>query len=139
MEGGDSVPRGFYPFACSQSRKLADVARSGLRYNPDTNLCRNAAPEVGGLPPIAIPPNYTGFDPLTTALRAALLRVQGAATEECRAAAADNRRLAEHLAICICQTLTISRPTNFRNRLFHQSNRHRKSRNLGSPRGTNGL
>lgn len=93
--GGDDLPRGFYPFVCQQAHGY--VANSGLRYASDTNLCRNASPEFGGLPPIVVPPVIASFDPFAVAIAAQIRQIQQKANQECRAAANDNRRLVEYL------------------------------------------
>lgn len=93
--GGDQLPRGFYPFVCQQAHGY--VANSGLRYASDTNLCRNASPEFGGLPPIVVPPVIASFDPFAVAIAAQIRQIQQKANQECRAAANDNRRLVEYL------------------------------------------
>lgn len=95
VNGGDDLPRGFYPFVCQQAHGY--VANSGLRYASDTNLCRNASPEFGGLPPIVVPPVIASFDPFAVAIAAQIRQIQQKANQECRAAANDNRRLVEYL------------------------------------------
>jgi hypothetical protein len=83
------------PFICQQAHGYR--ALSGLRYDQDTNLCRNASPTTGGLPPIVVPPVIASFDPFAVAIAAQIRRIADAANQECRAAAEDNRVLAEHL------------------------------------------
>ncbi len=83
------------PFICQQAHGYTAI--SGLRYAEDTNLCRNAAVGTPGLPPIVVPPVVAGFDPFAVAIAAQIRRIQQAANQECRAAANDNRILAEHL------------------------------------------
>ncbi len=83
------------PFICQQAHGYRAI--SGLQYAEDTNLCRNADPRVGGLPPIVVPPVIAAFDPFVVAISAQIRRIQQAANQECRAAAGDNRVLAEHL------------------------------------------
>lgn len=83
------------PFICQQAHGYR--ALSGLRYDADTNLCRNASPTSGGLPPIVVPPVIASFDPFAVAIAAQIRRIADAANQECRAAAEDNRVLAEHL------------------------------------------
>lgn len=94
ISGGGSAPN-TEPFMCQQAHGY--VALSGLRYANDTNLCRNASPSVGGLPPIVVPPVIASFDPFAHAIAAQIRKIAEAANQECRAAAQDNRRLAEHL------------------------------------------
>lgn len=95
IKGGDDLARGYFPFICQQAHGY--VSRSGVRYDPQTNLCRNAAPETGGLPPIVVPPVIAAFDPFAVAIQAQIKRIQQIANNECRAAANDNRQLANHL------------------------------------------
>ena len=83
------------PFICQQAHGYQ--ALSGLKYRYDTNLCRNASPSTGGLPPIVVPPVIASFDPFAVAIAAQIRRIADAAKNECAAAANDNRRLAEHL------------------------------------------
>ncbi|MBI4402918.1 MAG: pilus assembly protein [Deltaproteobacteria bacterium] len=83
------------PFICQQAAGY--VAASGLTYAQNTNMCRNASPSTGGLPPIVVPPVIAGFDPFAVAIATQIRRIQQAANQECRAAASDNRRLSEHL------------------------------------------
>ena len=92
--GGDSAPN-VEPFICQQAHGYQ--ALSGLRYRFDTNLCRNASPTTGGLPPIVVPPVIASFDPFAVAIAAQIRKIADAAKQECSAAATDNRRLAEHL------------------------------------------
>ncbi len=83
------------PFICQQAHGYQ--ALSGLKYRYDTNLCRNASPSTGGLPPIVVPPVIADFDPFAVAIAAQIRKIADAAKQECAAAANDNRRLAEHL------------------------------------------
>lgn len=83
------------PFICQQAHSY--TALSGLQYDANTNLCRNASPSVGGLPPIVIPPVIATFDPYAYAIQAQIRAIAEAADQECRAAADDNRILAQHL------------------------------------------
>ncbi|MCB0418136.1 MAG: pilus assembly protein [Bdellovibrionaceae bacterium] len=95
---GAGVPHGRNAtelFICQQAHGYR--ALSGLTYARDTNLCRNASPSVGGLPPIVIPPVIATFDPFAIAIQAQIGRIQQAANQECRAAANDNRILAQYL------------------------------------------
>ncbi len=78
-------------FVCQQAHDY--VSLSGRVYDPDTNLCKNASPSSGGLPPIIVPPVIAGFDPYSVALQAQIRKIADAANEECSAAAADNVRL----------------------------------------------
>ncbi len=82
------------PFMCQQAHGY--TALSGLKYRFDTNLCRNASPTTGGLPPIVVPPVIASFDPFAVAIAAQIRKIADAAKQECSAAATDNRRLAEH-------------------------------------------
>lgn len=92
--GGDQAPQ-TEPFICQQAHGYRAI--SGLRYANDTNLCRNASPSVGGLPPIVVPPVIAAFDPFAVAIASQIRKIAEAANQECRAAAEDNRALAEHL------------------------------------------
>ncbi|MBI1861710.1 MAG: pilus assembly protein [Deltaproteobacteria bacterium] len=83
------------PWVCQQAHGYTAI--SGLRYAQDTNLCRNASPSTGGLPPIVVPPVIASFDPFAVAIAAQIRRIQQAANQECRAAANDNRILVDHL------------------------------------------
>ncbi len=94
INGGPQTPN-TEPFICQQAHGY--VSLSGRRYEPNTNLCRNASPQVGGLPPIVVPPVIASFDPFARALQAQIRKIADAANEECRAAADDNRILAQHL------------------------------------------
>lgn len=92
--GPGSVPN-VEQFMCQQAHGY--VALSGLRYANDTNLCRNASPSTGGIPPIVIPPVIASFDPFAVAIANQIRAISEAADQECRAAANDNRILAQHL------------------------------------------
>ncbi len=94
INGGDRA-HNTEPFICQQAHGY--VALSGLRYKNDTNLCRNASPSVGGLPPIVVPPVIATFDPFALAIAAQIRRIADASNQECRAAAIDNRVLSQHL------------------------------------------
>jgi len=92
--GAGSAPQ-VDPFICQQAHGYRAI--SGLQYSSETNLCRNADPSTGGLPPIVVPPVIAEFDPFAVAIVAQIRRIQEAANQECRAAAEDNRILAQHL------------------------------------------
>ena len=83
------------PLICQQAHGYTSL--SGLQYSADTNLCRNADPSTGGLPPIVVPPVIAAFDPFAVAIASQIRQIQVKANQECRAAATDNRVLAEHL------------------------------------------
>ncbi len=98
--GSDSItgaPRqaNVEPFVCQQAHGYRSI--SGNRYSSETNLCRNASPASGGLPPIVIPPVIAAFDPFAVAIAAQIRRIAEASDQECKAAGLDNRVLAEHL------------------------------------------
>jgi hypothetical protein len=93
--GGNGGTPNVEPFICQQAHGYQ--ALSGLKYRFDTNLCRNASPSTGGLPPIVVPPVIASFDPFAVAIAAQIRKIADAAKQECAAAAQDNRRLAEHL------------------------------------------
>ncbi len=92
--GGGGTPN-VEPFICQQAHGYQ--ALSGLKYRFDTNLCRNASPSTGGLPPIVVPPVIASFDPFAVAITSAIRKIADAAKQECAAAASDNRILAQHL------------------------------------------
>ncbi len=83
------------PFVCQQAHGYRSL--SGTAYQSITNLCANADPRTGGLPPIVVPPVIANFDPFQVALNKQLTRIRDVADKECQAAALDNRRLSEHL------------------------------------------
>jgi hypothetical protein len=93
-QGAGAAPQ-VDPFICQQAHGYQAI--SGLKYSADTNLCRNADPSTGGLPPIVVPPVIAAFDPFAVAIASQIRSIQQAANRECRAAADDNRLLAEHL------------------------------------------
>lgn len=92
--GGNGAPRGLFPFMCQQAHGYVSI--SGVKYDPSTNLCKNASPETGGLPPIVVPPVIAAFDPFAVAISKYIGELQKASDRECRAAATDNRSLANH-------------------------------------------
>lgn len=92
--GGGGTPN-VNPFICQQAHGYRSI--SGIPYAQDTNLCRNADPETGGLPPIVVPPVIATFDPFAVAISAQIASIQRAADQECAAAADDNRILAQHM------------------------------------------
>jgi hypothetical protein len=94
ISGNPSAPN-TEPFICQQAHGYRAI--SGLRYANDTNLCRNASPSTGGLPPIVVPPVIAAFDPFAVAIAAQIRKIAEAANQECRAAAEDNQALAQHL------------------------------------------
>lgn len=94
-QNGGPGPPNVEPWICQQAHGYR--ALSGLRYENNTNLCRNASPSVGGLPPIVVPPVIAAFDPFAVAISQQIRRIADAANQECQAAASDNRVLAQHL------------------------------------------
>ncbi|MBM4316578.1 MAG: pilus assembly protein [Deltaproteobacteria bacterium] len=84
------------PFVCQQAHGYRSL--SGVSYQKITNLCANADPRTGGLPPIVVPPVFASFDPFQVALNQQLTRIRDIADTQCRAAAFDNRALVNHLA-----------------------------------------
>ena len=84
------------PFICQQAHSYQ--ALSGLKYQFDTNLCKNASPSTGGLPPIVVPPVIASWDPFAVAIAAQIRKIAEAGKQECAASAVDNRLLAQHLA-----------------------------------------
>ena len=93
--GGGQAPQNLDPWICQQAEGYKAI--SGLQYAQDTNLCRNADPRTGGLPPIVVPPVIASFDPFAIAIAAQIRQIQKAADQECAAAAQDNQLLAQHL------------------------------------------
>ncbi len=94
INGGDQASS-VEPFICQQAEGYRSI--SGLRYANDTNLCRNASPSTGGLPPIVVPAVIAAFDPFAVAIAAQIKKIAEASNLECRAAAVDNKVLTEHL------------------------------------------
>ncbi|MFM8314158.1 MAG: TadE/TadG family type IV pilus assembly protein, partial [Deltaproteobacteria bacterium] len=97
ISGGnvDSRSLSYRPFVCQQAHGYQSLA--GVTYSQQTNLCANADPSVGGLPPIVVPPVIAGFDPFQVALNEQLKRIRDIADTQCRAAAVDNGELVRHL------------------------------------------
>ncbi len=94
INGNASAPQ-MELLMCQQAHGYRAI--SGRNYMSQTNLCRNAAAEVGGLPPIIVPPVIAAFDPLAIALRDQIRRIADEANKECAGAANDNEILARHL------------------------------------------
>lgn len=92
---GGNVQSGHQPFVCQQAH--GNVSLSGVKFDPRTNICANADPRSGGLPPIVVPPVIADFDPFQRALNAQLTRIRDISDIQCRAGADDNRLLVEHL------------------------------------------
>jgi hypothetical protein len=93
---GGRQPAQTDPLICQQAHGYQSI--SGLRYDVDTNLCRNADARTGGLPPIVVPPVIAQFDPFAHAIAAQIRRIQVEANRECRAAASDNKVLSEYIS-----------------------------------------
>lgn len=93
---GPRNPPSHEPFVCQQAGGYQ--TRSGVVYKPETNLCANADPRIGGLPPIVVPPVIAAFDPFQIALNQQLNRIREIADTQCRAGAEDNLALVNHLA-----------------------------------------
>lgn len=83
------------PFVCQQAHGFETVR--GRRYANNTNLCRNADPDVGGLPPIVVPPVIATFDPFSIAIANQIKEIQRQADIECNQGKDDNRRLVQHI------------------------------------------
>ncbi len=83
-------------FICQQAHGYRSL--SGVNYSNQTNLCANADPRTGGLPPIVVPPVIASFDPFQVALNQQLRRIRDIADTQCRAAAFDNAALVKHLS-----------------------------------------
>ncbi|NBY19598.1 pilus assembly protein [bacterium] len=94
INGGRKFP-GHEAFVCQQAHGYR--TRSGVAFKPDTNICANADPRIGGLPPIVVPPVIAAFDPFQVALNAQLNRIREIADTQCRAGADDNLALINHL------------------------------------------
>lgn len=93
---GGNAQSSHQPFVCQQAHGNRSLA--GVQFQPITNLCANADPRSGGLPPIVVPPVIAGFDPFQVALNQQLTRIRDIADTQCRAGATDNRALVNHLA-----------------------------------------
>ena len=91
----DARQLSYRPFVCQQAHGYRSLA--GVTYSQQTNLCANADPAVGGLPPIVVPPVIAGFDAYQVALNEQLKRIRDIADTQCRAAAVDNGELVRHL------------------------------------------
>jgi len=83
------------PFVCQQAHGFETVR--GRRYANNTNLCRNADPDVGGLPPIVVPPVIASFDPFSIAIANQIKEIQRQADIECNQGKDDNERLVRHI------------------------------------------
>lgn len=92
---GEAYPTSTELFVCQQAHGYRSL--SGVAYDVDTNLCKNASPSTGGLPPIVVPPVIAAFDPLVIAVRRQIERIQQASNLECRAAANDNEALTDYM------------------------------------------
>jgi len=94
INGGDRKPTS-EPFICQQAHGYKSL--SGVTYQQITNLCANADPRRGGLPPIVVPPVIAAFDPFQVALNAQLNKIRDLSDQQCRDAAHDNTALVNHL------------------------------------------
>lgn len=94
-QAGEGQAPAMDPWVCQQAHGYRAI--SGLTYATNTNLCRNADPSTGGLPPIAVPPVIAAFDPYAHAVTQQIQRIQQAVAQECSAAADDNRIMGQHL------------------------------------------
>ncbi|NBT59415.1 pilus assembly protein [bacterium] len=92
----ERLPSGFNaPSVCLQAHGFETVR--GRRYAKDTNLCYNADPTGGGLPPIVVPPVLATFDPFSAAIAAQIKEIQRQADIECEQGRDDNERMVQHL------------------------------------------
>lgn len=92
----ERLPQGFNaPSVCLQAHGFETVR--GRRYAKDTNLCYNADPTGGGLPPIVVPPVLATFDPFSQAIAAQIKEIQRQADIECEQGRDDNERMVQHL------------------------------------------
>jgi hypothetical protein len=92
----ERLPQGFNaPSVCLQAHGFETVR--GRRYAKDTNLCYNADPTGGGLPPIVVPPVLATFDPFSIAIAAQIKEIQRQADIECEQGRDDNERMVQHL------------------------------------------
>jgi len=94
IQGGNGKPN-HEPFVCQQAGGYR--TRGGVVYQQQTNLCANADPRFGGLPPIVVPPVIAAFDPFQVALNQQLNRIRQIANTQCQAGAEDNLALVQHL------------------------------------------
>lgn len=90
-----SAPAQNNALVCLQAHGFETVR--GRRYDVLTNLCENADPAVGGLPPIVVPPVIASFDPFSRAIAAQIKEIQRQADIECNQGKVDNERLVRHL------------------------------------------
>ena len=92
----ERLPQGYSsPMVCQQAHGFETVR--GRRYANDTNLCRNADPRSGGLPPIVVPPVLAPFDPFSVAIARQIQEIQRQADIECDQGKEDNERLVNHM------------------------------------------
>ncbi|MFM8269497.1 MAG: TadE/TadG family type IV pilus assembly protein [Pseudomonadota bacterium] len=92
----EKLPAGFNaPSLCLQAHGFETVR--GRRYAKDTNLCYNADPTGGGLPPIVVPPVLATFDPFSIAIANQIKEIQRQADIECEQGRDDNERMVQHL------------------------------------------
>lgn len=92
----ERLPQGFNaPSVCLQAHGFETVR--GRRYDKMTNLCFNADPTGGGLPPIVVPPVLATFDPLSVAIAAQIKEIRRQADIECEQGRDDNERMVQHL------------------------------------------
>lgn len=80
---------------CQQAHSFR--ALRGRQYDRLTNLCLNADPATGGLPPIVVPPVIAAFDPFAEAVAAQIREIQRQADIECEHSKEDNEKLVNHL------------------------------------------
>ncbi|NDG27120.1 MAG: hypothetical protein EB120_08095, partial [Proteobacteria bacterium] len=95
IDGPHGLSAGSATMVCQQAYSYLSLR--GRRYASDTNLCRNADPATGGLPPIVVPPAIATFDPAVIAIRAQIRSIEGEAAKECLQGKDDNSFLIQHL------------------------------------------
>ncbi len=82
-------------FVCLQANGYQ--SSSGVTYDNTTNICANASPTSGGIPPIIVPPVVATFDPFAFAIQSQIRAIQEASNLQCRAGAKENLKLVQHL------------------------------------------
>ncbi len=82
-------------FVCQQANGYQ--SSSGVVFDSTTNICANASPTTGGIPPIIVPPVIATFDPFAFAIQAQIRAIQEASNVQCRTNSGENLRLVNHL------------------------------------------
>lgn len=94
VNGGDATAN-VELFVCLQANGYQ--SSSGVTYDNTTNICANASPTSGGIPPIIVPPVVATFDPFAYAIQSQIRAIQEASNLQCRAGAKENIKLVQHL------------------------------------------